>query len=148
MRTSVALTLVAAPMIALVFAKLEPCLSVTNMACPTKFNCEATTTNGPIQAAECSRNTRTKAQQTFAIFVVDDKYRTYHGAPYGTCAAYTCKAPTPAELVKNAKCSTIFWNSDGEEPGNFYGCIKDPQTGICGCEMSNGLFFPNKTDCK
>lgn len=39
-------------------------------------------------------------------------------------------------------------NSDnGEESGEGAGCIKDPNTGECGCENSDGEFIAGSDSC-
>ena len=109
---------------------LDPCTSNTKGKCPGATNCSgtplppsllshrrahidpplATKVSNAIQAAECSHNTRVSGQQTFAVFVTDHQYDKSHGAPYGTCSAYTCTAPTDAQMTDaNADCWTFFW---------------------------------------
>lgn len=89
----------------------------------------AAKTSTAIQAAECSHNTRTSGTstpqslkieyctevwdagtQTFAVFVTDHEYDSSYGAPYGTCSAYTCTAPTDSEMTDDDDdCWTFFW---------------------------------------
>ncbi|GAB1195907.1 hypothetical protein APSETT444_005172 [Aspergillus pseudonomiae] len=83
-------------LVALVFsaslatATLSPASSNTKGKCPGTLNCDQT--------------------QTFAVFVTDHQYDSSHGAPYGTCKAYTCTAPTDAEMTdSNVDCWTFFW---------------------------------------
>ncbi|KAG2812009.1 hypothetical protein JG687_00009598 [Phytophthora cactorum] len=147
MRVSFALALLAAP--ALVSATLAPCHTNSKGKCPNVYNCQVTKVSTAIQAAECSHNTRTHNKQTFAVFVQDHQYDGNHGYPYGTCSAYTCDVPTKAEMKKNKDCWTFFWNGNGTADGVGTGCIRDPNTGKCGCENSNdGKFIAGKTDCK
>ncbi|CAI5702655.1 unnamed protein product [Peronospora effusa] len=134
----------------LVSATVDVALTNTKGECPSlSFKCDKPIyTNGPIQAAECSHNTRTHTKQTFAVFVTDQKYFGNNGYPYGSCSAYTCKAPTSDQMVKKADCWTFFWNGNGAEKGNGTDCIRDPKTNQCGCEDSDGKFTANKNSCK
>lgn len=101
-------TLLFAP--AMVLATLDPASSNTKGVCPSTYNCSATKVSKAIQAAECSHNTRTSATQTFAVFVTDHQYDSSHGAPYGTCSAYTCTSPTTAQMTDtDDDCWTFFW---------------------------------------
>ena len=102
-----------------------------------------------IQAAECSHNTRTSTTQTFAVFKTDHQYDSSHGAPYGTCEAYTCKAPNTPRQMKDCKDEwTFFWVKDhGKDQGVGTGCIRDPNTGECGCESSDGVFHAGSNNC-
>lgn len=100
-----------------------------------------------IQAAECSHNTRTSGQ-TFAVFVTDHQYDKSHGAPYGTCSAYSCTVPTSAEMTDDDDdCWTFFWDDSGESEGYGTGCIRSPSTGECGCENSDGTFVEGSDSC-
>ena len=129
-------------------ATLDPATSNTKGKCPGTLNCSAAKTSKAIQAAECSHNTRTSTTQTFAVFKTDHSYDSSHGAPYGTCQAYTCTAPTSAELTdSDADCWTFFWNGNGESTGYGTTCIKDPNSGECGCEDSNGTFVSGSDSC-
>ncbi|KAG7388821.1 hypothetical protein PHYBOEH_007683 [Phytophthora boehmeriae] len=146
MNFSLLLALLAAP--AMVSATLAPCYSNTKGYCPSTYNCEATKVSEAIQAAECAYNTRTHEKQTFAVFVQDHKYDGNHGFPYGTCTAYTCEAPKQSEMEENADCWTFFWSGNGTSSGIGTDCIKDPNTGECGCERSSdGKFFVGRSDC-
>ena len=129
-------------------ATLAPASSNTKGAYPASPDCSATKISKAIQAAECSHNTRTHETQTFAIFKVDHQYDGNNGAPYGTCEAYTCTAPTSSELTEDEDYWTFFWGSEGESSGEGAGCIKDPQTGECGCENSTGEFIAGSDSCK
>ena len=138
-----------------------------------------------IQAAECSHNTRTSGTspqplhssaetsvlirtetQTFAVFKTDHQYDSSHGAPYGTCEAYTCTAPTNSELTdEDEDCWVFFWkyvcpfysygvrsganksSSNGEDEGTGTGCIRSPDDGSCGCENSDGTFVAGSSSC-
>ncbi|EHA23553.1 hypothetical protein ASPNIDRAFT_128147, partial [Aspergillus niger ATCC 1015] len=86
--------------------------------------------------------------QTFAVFVTDHQYDSSYGAPYGTCKAYTCTAPTDSEMTdSDDDCWTFFWNDNGESSGSGTGCIRSPDDGTCGCENSDGTFVYGGTDC-
>jgi hypothetical protein len=129
-------------------ATLAPASSNTKGAYPASPGCSAAKTSNAIQAAECSHNTRTSTTQTFAVFRVDHQYDGNNGAPYGTCEAYTCAAPTsPSELTEDEDYWTFFWGSEGASSGEGAGCIKDPQTGECGCENSTGEFIAGSSSC-
>ncbi|GAA84278.1 small secreted protein [Aspergillus luchuensis IFO 4308] len=105
-------------------------------------------TSTAIQAAECSHNTRTSGTQTFAVFVTDHQYDSSYGAPYGTCKAYTCTAPTDSEMTDDDDdCWTFFWNDNGESSGVGTGCIRSPDDGTCGCEDSDGTFVYGGSNC-
>ncbi|KAE8910430.1 hypothetical protein PF005_g17853 [Phytophthora fragariae] len=145
MRFSFALALVAAPV--LVSATLDPATSNTKGKCPSVYNCSATKVSTAIQAAECSHNTRTSEKQTFAVFVTDHQYDGNHGYPYGTCSAYTCDPPAADVMTANTDCWTFFWSGNGTDSGEGAGCIKDPTTGNCGCENSNGQFIADSSSC-
>lgn len=94
---------------ALVVATLDPCSSNTKGACPSSLSCSAAKVSTAIQAAECSHNTRVSGTQTFAVFTTDHQYDSNHGAPYGTCKAYTCTPPTTSQMTNNTDCWTFFW---------------------------------------
>ena len=130
-------------------AALLPATSNTNGSYPTTPGCSASKTSNAIQAAECSHNTRTHETQTFAIFKIDHQYDDVYGAPYGTCEAYTCPAATAAKTMSaDADYWTFFWGSEGESEGEGAGCIRSPDSGLCGCESSSdGKFVAGKTDC-
>ncbi|KAK2028747.1 hypothetical protein LX32DRAFT_521463, partial [Colletotrichum zoysiae] len=132
-------------------ATLDPATSNTKGKCPSRYACGAAKVSKAIQAAECSHNTRTGGggggkAQTFAVFETDHRYDASHGAPYGTCSAYTCDAP--AQMLADADCWTFFWSGTGEQGGVGTGCIRDPNTGECGCENSDGTFVPGSDSCK
>lgn len=74
-----------------------------------RFIPPATKVSKAIQAAECSHNTRVSGQQTFAVFETDHQYDSSHGAPYGTCSAYTCTSPTSSEMTAGEDFWTFFW---------------------------------------
>ncbi|KAI7203425.1 hypothetical protein D0869_04346 [Hortaea werneckii] len=130
-------------------ATLDPALSNSKNRCPTSYNCDAAKVSTAIQAAECSHNTRTSDTQTFAVFETDHQYDSSHGAPYGTCSAYTCSPPdTPGEMEDKEDCWTFFWVGDhGKSSGVGTGCIRDPNTGECGCENSDGEFIAGSDSC-
>jgi hypothetical protein len=115
----------------------------------TKVLSASAKVSSAIQAAECSHNTRTSKTQTFAVFTIDHQYDGNHGAPYGTCSAYTCEPPeTPEQMKNDVNCWTFFWVADhGWHEGVGTGCIRDPQTGECGCEDSNGTFHAGSNNC-
>lgn len=125
-------------------ATLNPATSNTKGSRPASPACSAARTSTAIQAAECSHNTRTSGSQTFAVFKTDHQYDDVQGAPYGTCEAYTCEA---GEMEAAEDYWTFFWGSEGESQGEGAGCIKDPQSGECGCENSDGEFVAGKSDC-
>jgi hypothetical protein len=126
-------------------ATLNPATSNTKGKKPTNLACSATKVSKAIQAAECSHNTRTSKTQTFAVFITDHRYDSSHGAPYGTCSAYTCAVPTTFET--NADAWTFFWDSSGEDSGYGTTCIKSPKDGACGCENSDGTFVAGSSSC-
>lgn len=68
-------------------------------------------------------------------------------APYGTCSAYTCEAPTDSVMESDSDCWTFFWSDAGESSGVGTGCIKDPNDGSCGCENSDGEFIDGSDSC-
>ncbi|KAF2707000.1 hypothetical protein K504DRAFT_384648, partial [Pleomassaria siparia CBS 279.74] len=106
-------------------------------------------TSKAIQAAECAYNTRVSGTQTFAVFTTDHQYDSSHGAPYGTCEAYTCASGTT--FSTNADTWTFFWATagvTGNSTGPGTGCIRSPDDGTCGCENSDGTFVYGGTDCK
>ncbi|RQM17064.1 hypothetical protein DD237_001177 [Peronospora effusa] len=124
---------------ALVSATLHPARSNTKNKCPSFYKCDATKVSNTIQAAECSHNTRTYENQTFAVFMTDHQYDGNHGYPYGTCYAYACLEPTLDEMLDNDDCWTFFWKSrvkseivflidKGINDGYGTDCIKDPNT--------------------
>ncbi|KXT10815.1 hypothetical protein AC579_2980 [Pseudocercospora musae] len=137
-------------LVASVSATLDPALSNSKNRCPTTYNCEATKISKNIQAAECSHNTRTHEDQTFAVFITDHQYDDSHGAPYGTCSAYTCEPPaTPGQMKDEIDCWTFFWEDGyGNSEGEGAGCIKSPDDGTCGCENSDGEFIYGSDDCE
>ncbi|KAJ5916170.1 hypothetical protein N7504_000185 [Penicillium tannophilum] len=137
--------LVAAPV--MVMATVDPCTSNTKGYKPESLNCSASKVSTAIQAAECSHNTRVSGTQTFAVFETDHQYDDYTGAPYGTCSAYTCTAPTSDELEEDSDYWVFYWSDEGEDSGVGTGCIKDPQTGVCGCEDSDGTFISGSDSC-
>ncbi|POM59041.1 Small secreted protein [Phytophthora palmivora] len=145
MRFSLVLTILAVP--ALVSATLDPASSNSKGKCPSTYNCSATKVSKAIQAAECSHNTRTSKTQTFAVFETDHQYDGNNGYPYGTCSAYTCDPPTSDEMEDNDDCWTFFWSGNGTDSGVGTGCIKDPTTGDCGCENSDGTFVADSSSC-
>ncbi|KUI63107.1 hypothetical protein VP1G_10227 [Cytospora mali] len=137
--------ILAAPV--MVLATLDPATSNTKGSCPSTYNCDASKVSDSIQAAECAYNTRTSETQTFAVFVTAHKYDDVEGAPYGTCSAYTCTAPTSSEMETNSDCWTFFWSDAGESSGVGTNCIKDPSSGECGCENSDGTFVVGSSSC-
>lgn len=94
---------------AMVLATLDPATSNTEGKYPKSPACSASKTSTSIQAAECAYNTRTSSTQTFAVFETDHQYDDVEGAPYGTCSAYTCTAPTDSELTSDSDYWTFFW---------------------------------------
>jgi hypothetical protein len=111
----------------LVAATLGQCSSNTKGKCPSTYNCTGTFSLSPpsspqlsnipsflqfpqlitttaaktstaIQPAACSHNTRTSTTQTFGVFATDPQYDGNNGAPYGTCKAYICSAPTASGM--------------------------------------------------
>lgn len=144
--TQTVITLSLSLFLGLSTATLQPATSNTKGAYPASPQCSAAKTSTSIQAAECSHNTRTSETQTFAIFKTDHQYDDVEGAPYGTCEAYTCTPPS-GDLTSDEDYWTFFWGDEGEESGEGAGCIKDPQSGECGCENSDGTFIAGKSDC-
>ncbi|PSK38084.1 hypothetical protein B9Z65_1275 [Elsinoe australis] len=144
------LLLLAALLLPTTLATLLPATSNIKGYCPSTEACSATKVSKAIQAAECSHNTRTHDKQTFAVFITDHKYDKSHGAPYGTCSAYTCAPPSQAQMSKqSADCWTFFWEDQpGAEAGVGTGCIRDPNDGTCGCENSTGEFVKGSDSCK
>lgn len=130
-------------------ATLDPCSTNTKGKCPSsKFTSSPVKTSKAIQAAECSHNTRVSGTQTFAVFTTDHQYDSSHGAPYGTCEAFTITAPTSSDMTdSDDDCWTFFWNDNGSSSGVGTGCIKDPNTGECGCEDSDGTFISGSDSC-
>lgn len=110
-----------------------------------------------IQLAECSKNTRVaKAPQHFAIFVLttdNDKDTIAKGGPYGRCFAFACGFDQNQKVtwIKDERAVSFFWDSDTS--GNLHyvdasNCIKDPDYGTCGCELSgSGTFCRGHQDC-
>ncbi|TVY40175.1 hypothetical protein LSUB1_G002153 [Lachnellula subtilissima] len=146
MRCNIFLTILTASSLAA--ATLDPATSNTQGKCPATYNCSATKVSTAIQAAECSHNTRTSSTQTFAVFVTDHQYDSSHGAPYGTCSAYTCTAPTTAQMTDvDTDCWTFFWSGKGASSGYGTNCIESPTTGECGCENSDGTFVAGSSSC-
>ncbi|KAF3010784.1 hypothetical protein E8E13_007891 [Curvularia kusanoi] len=129
-----------------VTATLDPATSNTKGKYPSGPKCSATKVSKAIQAAECSHNTRVSGTQTFAVFTQDHQYDNNHGAPYGTCEAYTCDPGT--QMKSDGDKWTFFWSDKGEKSGEGTGCIKSPQDGTCGCENSDGTFIYGGTNCK
>ena len=111
------------------------------------FKIPAAKVSTAIQAAECSHNTRTSSTQTFAVFETDHQYDSNNGAPYGTCSAYTCEAPSSSDLETDSDYWIFYWSDDGESSGYGTTCIKDPNTGECGCENSDGTFVAGSDSC-
>ncbi|ORY61729.1 small secreted protein [Pseudomassariella vexata] len=128
-------------------ATLDPCTSNTKGKYPANPSCSPSKTSKAIQAAECAYNTRVSGTQTFAVFETDHQYDSSHGAPYGTCQAYTCTAPTDSELTAGEDYWTFYWSDDGEDSGVGTTCIKSPDDGTCGCENSDGTFVYGGSDC-
>lgn len=133
-------------LLGLTTATLDPATSNTKGSYPASPPCSASKSSNSIQAAECSHNTRTSETQTFAIFKTDHQYDDVEGAPYGTCEAYTC-ALDGSELTADEDYWTFFWGDEGESSGEGAGCIKDPQSGECGCENSDGEFIAGSSSC-
>ncbi|TKA24334.1 hypothetical protein B0A50_06804 [Salinomyces thailandicus] len=90
-------------------ANLDPASGNSKNMCPTTLGCSASAVSDAIQAAECSHNTRTSSTQTFAVFETDHQYDSSNGAPYGTCSAYTCDAPSTSDMEEKEDCWTFFW---------------------------------------
>ncbi|KAL5000917.1 hypothetical protein BDV10DRAFT_182801 [Aspergillus recurvatus] len=132
---------------AFVTATLDPASSNTKGYKPSRLNCEAAKVSTAIQAAECSHNTRTSETQTFAVFETDHQYDGNNGYPYGTCSAYTCDPPSSDELEADDDYWIFYWGDEGSESGYGTGCIKDPNTGECGCENSDGTFIAGSDSC-
>ncbi|KAG2880752.1 hypothetical protein PC119_g21501 [Phytophthora cactorum] len=42
---------------------------------------------------------------------------------------------------------TFFWSGNGTDSGIGTDCIKDPTTGDCGCENSDGAFIADSSSC-
>ncbi|KAL3437114.1 hypothetical protein BDV09DRAFT_193403 [Aspergillus tetrazonus] len=143
--TSLAVLTAIAP--AIVTATLDPASSNTKGYKPISLNCEAAKVSTAIQAAECSHNTRTSETQTFAVFETDHQYDGNNGYPYGTCSAYTCDSPSSDELEADDDYWIFYWSDEGSESGYGTGCIKDPNTGECGCENSDGTFVAGSDSC-
>ncbi|KAF2641813.1 hypothetical protein P280DRAFT_424345, partial [Massarina eburnea CBS 473.64] len=129
----------------LALATLSPCTSNTEGKVPSSPACSATKTSSSIQAAECAYNTRTSDTETFAVWTKTQTNS--NGISYGTCAAYTCTAPTSSEMKTDSDGWTFFWNDNGEDSGVGTECIRDPNTAECGCESSDGVFHVGEDDC-
>lgn len=99
-------TVLAAPV--LVLATLDKASSNTKGKYPESPACSASKVSTSIQAAECAYNTRC-SDQTFAVFETDHQYDDVEGAPYGTCSAYACTAPTSSEMESDSDYWTFFW---------------------------------------
>ncbi|KAB2575111.1 Small secreted protein [Lasiodiplodia theobromae] len=132
---------------ATVSATLDPATSNSKGKYPASPGCSPEKTSTAIQAAECAYNTRVSGTQTFAVFKQDHQYDENNGAPYGTCEAYTCTAPTSDELTEDDDYWTFFWGDNGDSSGVGTTCIKSPDDGTCGCENSDGTFVYGGTDC-
>ena len=82
-------------------ATLDPATSNTRNKAPAANACQPAKVSEEIQAAECSHNTRVSGKQTYAVW---NPTKTTHPQGttigYGTCEAYTCTAPTDAQLVR------------------------------------------------
>ncbi|KAF7937196.1 uncharacterized protein EAE98_001510 [Botrytis deweyae] len=128
-------------------ATLDPATSNTKGYYPKSPACTATKVSKAIQAAECAYNTRVSGTQTFAVFQQDHQYDSAHGAPYGTCSAYKCTAPTKSELTAGADYWVFYWGSEGTSKGVGTTCIKSPVDGTCGCENSTGKFVYGGKNC-
>ncbi|CZT22035.1 uncharacterized protein RCC_07904 [Ramularia collo-cygni] len=128
-------------------ATLDPCTTNSKGKIPSKLNCSATKVSKAIQAAECSHNTRTSKTQTFAVFVTDHSYDKSYGAPYGTCSAYTCAAPTSNQTESEKDSWIFYWGEGGDSTGYGTTCVKSPDDGTCGCQNSNGQFIYGGNDC-
>ncbi|EKG17783.1 small secreted protein [Macrophomina phaseolina MS6] len=119
---------------------------------------EASGSDKVIQLAECAKNIRTHGSndQYFAIFVLDESsdHLTSHGAPYGTCFAFSCALPPNTPFASDPRAVTLFWQADpdaasnppGYIPGDASNCIKDPNSGACGCEVSGSGNFLQSTN--
>ncbi|KAG0147352.1 hypothetical protein CROQUDRAFT_42998 [Cronartium quercuum f. sp. fusiforme G11] len=90
-----------------------------------------------IQAAECACNTRAGHGQAFAYFEIDATKANNHGAPYGTCYAFTT-VPKDAELINDPKYDVFFWMANRGQSGTGVGRIKNSRTGVEGYEDSHG----------
>ncbi|CAN8104136.1 unnamed protein product [Discula destructiva] len=134
--------LVAGP--AMVRATLDKATSNTQGKYPSSIGCEAGKVSKSIQAAECAYNTRL-SKQTFAVFETDHQYDDVEGAPYGTCSAYACDPP--AETTTDSDFWTFYWSDAGESESVGTTCIKDPSSGECGCENSDGTFIAGSSSC-
>ncbi|ESZ91276.1 small secreted protein [Sclerotinia borealis F-4128] len=128
-------------------ATLDPATSNTKGYYPKNPSCSPSKTSTAIQAAECAYNTRVSGTQTFAVFTTDHQYDSSHGAPYGTCSAYTCTAPTKAQLTAATDDWVFYWGSEGTASGVGTPCIKSPVDGTCGCEDSDGKFVHGGSAC-
>lgn len=106
MHSAAFFALLAAP--AMVLATLDKCTSNSKGKYPKTADCSAGKTSTSIQAAECAYNTRV-SDQTFAVFETDHQYDDVEGAPYGTCMAYSCEAPSDSEMTSDSDYWTFFW---------------------------------------
>ncbi|PSR77324.1 hypothetical protein BD289DRAFT_456698 [Coniella lustricola] len=129
-----------------VLATLDPATSNSEGYYPSSVNCDASKVSTSIQAAECAYNTRTSGQ-TFAVFETDHEYDSVEGAPYGTCSAYACTAPSSSDMESDSDYWTFFWSDAGDSSGVGTTCIKDPSSGECGCEDSDGTFVVGSSSC-
>ncbi|KAG8629483.1 hypothetical protein KVT40_003348 [Elsinoe batatas] len=103
-----------------------------------------------IQDSECAFNKRTgKLPQTFAVWKHNPKFDKSHGAPYGTCLAYTCSLSSAIKKVNDPGCWTFFWTSPtaGRQRGPGTDCVRSPINGRCGCQTSDGKFHEGRDDC-
>nr|QRZ04356.1 small secreted protein 1 [Ciboria carunculoides] len=130
-------------------ATLDPAISHSTGQYFLHPGCKPATITKGIQAAECGYNTRTHDKQTFAMFTIDHQWDNNHGAPYGTCRAYTCSVPVLSELIPDPDRTMFFWDDEVKATeGVGTDCIKDPHDGSCGCERSSdGKFFDLKNNC-
>ncbi|KAK8200276.1 hypothetical protein HDK77DRAFT_481707 [Phyllosticta capitalensis] len=128
-------------------ATLDPCTSNTKGKKPSVDLSSADKSSDDIQAAECSHNTRVSGDQTFAVFITDHSKDSNHGAPYGTCYAFTTAAGSNSSMVTDADAWTFFWSNLGSSSGQGTGCIKDPEDGTCGCEDSDGSWHKGSSNC-
>ncbi|KAK8165510.1 hypothetical protein BKA80DRAFT_83983 [Phyllosticta citrichinensis] len=128
-------------------ATLEPCTSNTKGKKPNVDLSSADKSSDDIQAAECSHNTRVHGGgQTFAVFITDHSKDENHGAPYGSCYAFSSPASN-SSLTTDESAWVFYWNNQGESSGVGTGCIKDPEDGTCGCENSDGDFIKGSDSC-
>lgn len=128
-------------------ATLDPCTSNTKGKKPNVDLSSADKSSSDIQAAECSHNTRVSGDQTFAIFITDHSKDGNHGAPYGSCYAFTKTLSGNNSMTTDSDAWTFFWSNLGSSSGVGTGCIRDPEDGTCGCENSNGQFIKGSSSC-